>query len=42
VFGIQYNEAADALAMEKLSILFLGPEAAVPISQCLGRLKTEE
>lgn len=42
MFGIQYNEAAVALAMEKLSISFLGPKAAVPISQYLGRLETEE
>jgi hypothetical protein len=40
--GIQGNEEADALAREGSSSPFLGPEAAILILPCVGRLKVKE
>jgi hypothetical protein len=39
---IQGNEDADTLAREVLSSSFLGPEPAISISPCVGRLKIEQ
>jgi hypothetical protein len=40
--GIEDNEDADAVAREGSSSSFLGPESAIPILSCVGRLKIKE
>jgi hypothetical protein len=40
--GIQGNDYPDALAMDRSSSLFLGPEPAISISPCVSRLKVKE